>query len=56
VAGNPARIIRKRFDDNTIDKLLKIKWWDWPDEKIKDSIYLLQSNRVLEFIEFANQE
>jgi len=29
VGGNSAKIIRMRFDDNTIEKLLKIKWWDW---------------------------
>lgn len=34
-AGNPARFIRKRFDDDTIEKLLKIKWWDWSDEQLK---------------------
>lgn len=34
VAGNPAKIIRKRFDEETIAKLLEIKWWDWPIEKI----------------------
>ena len=34
-AGNPARFIRKRFDDETIEKLLKIKWWDWSDEQLK---------------------
>ncbi len=28
VAGNPARIVRRRFDENTIDRLLKTKWWD----------------------------
>lgn len=33
-AGNPAKLIRKRFDDETIDKLLKTEWWNWPDEKI----------------------
>ena len=35
-AGNPAKFIRKRFDDETIDKLLKIKWWDLPDEKLEE--------------------
>ena len=35
-AGNPAKLIRKRFDDTTLDKLLKTKWWNWPDEKIKE--------------------
>lgn len=33
-AGNPARFIRKRFDDETIRKLLESKWWDWDDEKL----------------------
>jgi len=34
VAGVPAKIIKFRFSDHVIDKLLKIKWWDWPEEKI----------------------
>lgn len=34
VGGNPATLIRKRFDDVTIEKLLKLSWWDWPLEKI----------------------
>lgn len=33
-AGNPAKLIRKRFDDETIKDLLKIKWWEWEDCKI----------------------
>lgn len=34
VAGNPAKIIKYRFTDAQIEKLLKIRWWDWPLEKI----------------------
>ena len=34
-AGNPARLIRKRFDDETIDALEKMKWWEWDDIKIE---------------------
>lgn len=34
VGGNPARIIRYRFDEEIIKKFLKIKWWNWSDEKI----------------------
>ena len=34
VGGNPAREIRKRFDEGKIEKLLDLKWWDWPIEKI----------------------
>lgn len=43
VAGVPARIIRYRYTEEQIDKLLKISWWDWPDEKIRmnyDDFYL----------------
>ena len=34
VGGNPATIVRQRFDDRTIDELLQIAWWDWPPDKI----------------------
>lgn len=33
-AGNPAKFIRKRFDDETIRHLQKIQWWDFPEEKL----------------------
>lgn len=33
--GNPAQVLRYRFDDRQIQELLKIKWWDWDDETIK---------------------
>lgn len=36
--GNPARIIKYRFDSDTISKLQTIKWWDWPEEKIKEAL------------------
>lgn len=29
VAGNPATVVKMRFDDKTIDSLLKVSWWDW---------------------------
>lgn len=35
VAGNPAKLVRYRFDPETVKKLLAIRWWDWPEEKIK---------------------
>lgn len=34
VSGNPAVVIRYRFDQATIDQLLRIRWWDWPEDKI----------------------
>lgn len=44
--GNPCRVIRQRFDDEMIDYLLKIKWWDWPTEKIFRHMELLCSTDV----------
>ena len=40
-AGNPARIIRKRFDDEMINLLEKFKWWDKTIDEIKELIPLL---------------
>lgn len=34
VVGNPGRVVRLRFDEQTIDRLLDVAWWDWPIEKI----------------------
>ena len=41
VAGNPAKAVRKRFDDELIDLLLKLKWWDKSVEEINALIPLL---------------
>jgi virginiamycin A acetyltransferase len=38
VGGNPATLIKKRFSDDVIEKLLKLKWWDWSIEKITENI------------------
>jgi len=35
VVGSPARVIRYRFDNYIIEKLLSIQWWNWPLDKIK---------------------
>ena len=39
--GVPAQVIRSRFDEKTIAALLRIKWWEWPDEKIRASLGLM---------------
>ena len=36
VAGNPARIIKYRFDTETIAELLELKWWNWPIDTVID--------------------
>ena len=42
-AGNPARHIRNRFDDELTEMLLKLRWWDMPVEKINALIPVLTS-------------
>jgi virginiamycin A acetyltransferase len=45
VGGTPAREIRKRFDEETIARLLELQWWDWPTEKIRRSLpYIMGKN------------
>jgi len=41
VGGNPAKVIRIRFDENTIKELLEIKWWNWPIDKISRNIQII---------------
>lgn len=40
-AGNPARVLRKRFDDDLIDLMLRFRWWDRTIEEINDLIPVL---------------
>ncbi|NMS88803.1 CatB-related O-acetyltransferase [Clostridioides difficile] len=46
VGGIPAKVIKKRFSDNTILKLLEIKWWNWPYKKIQSNIQYIQSGDI----------
>lgn len=50
VGGNPAQIVRYRFHEEVIEKLLKIKWWDWPDEKVKENVHLICSDSIHAFL------
>ena len=34
-AGNPAKLIRKRFDETTIQKLASLNWWNWDEKKLR---------------------
>ena len=50
VVGNPAREVKRRFDENTIARLLEIQWWDWSLEKIRENADMLCSANLGEFI------
>lgn len=49
VAGVPARVIKYRFDEKSIEKLLNIKWWDFPENVIKNNINLFNS-KINDFV------
>lgn len=46
VAGNPARVVRMRFDAETVARLLAIAWWDWPAERVARAIPVLVRGEV----------
>jgi acetyltransferase-like isoleucine patch superfamily enzyme len=50
VGGNPAKLIKYRFTQEQIQKLLEIKWWHWNDEKINEYLPLLCSSNIDDFI------
>jgi len=46
VGGNPAKVIKQRFPDETIAALEKLAWWDWPVEKITRNITRIMSSDI----------
>ncbi|HWI08774.1 MAG TPA: CatB-related O-acetyltransferase [Solirubrobacteraceae bacterium] len=50
VVGNPAREIRRRFSDEQVEALLRIRWWDWPTDKVKQHVEIISSPDVDAFI------
>jgi acetyltransferase-like isoleucine patch superfamily enzyme len=50
VAGNPARIVKFRFDQQTIARLLEIKWWEWEPARIADSLPALLNTDIASFL------
>jgi virginiamycin A acetyltransferase len=45
-AGNPAKVVRKRFDPKTIQRLLEIAWWHWPVEKITRNLNAIRGTDI----------
>ena len=41
VGGNPAKLIRQRFDETTLHALLKLQWWDWDINKITENAHAI---------------
>ena len=46
MGGVPARPIRRRFDEATVETLLRLRWWDWPKEKIARNLVAIQRGEI----------
>ena len=55
VVGNPAREIRKRFCDSTIEYLLELKWWDWEEDKVMGAADILMSGDFAKLKKYADE-
>lgn len=51
VGGIPATEIRRRFNDDEVEQLLKIAWWTWRDESVLAAVDLLSSKNIAAFLE-----
>jgi acetyltransferase-like isoleucine patch superfamily enzyme len=50
VVGNPAREVRRRFNDETVARLRRIAWWEWPDELVLERVEDLCDPDVESFV------
>ncbi len=50
VVGNPAREIGRRFGDEQVEALLRIRWWDWPPEDVAERVAVLSGPDIDDFI------
>jgi len=46
VGGNPAKVIKKRFEERHITMSLEMQWWNWEEEDLADAITLLCSQDI----------
>lgn len=53
VTGNPAEVARTRFDAATVERLLRVNWWAWPDERIAAYLPLILDTDITAFLDKA---
>lgn len=54
VAGNPARLIRRRFDDADVDRLRRAAWWNWPIEIVTRHVRTIMDGTPTEIERLAS--
>ncbi|GGV01268.1 acetyltransferase [Actinomadura cremea] len=56
VGGDPARTIRRRFDDADVDRLLRAAWWDWPPELVTEHARTIMAGTPADIERIAARE
>jgi virginiamycin A acetyltransferase len=56
VAGNPARIIRMRFDASDVERLLRAAWWDWPISLVTQHVRTIMAGKPAELERIASEQ
>lgn len=58
VVGSPAKVIKKRFKDDVIERLLKVEWWNFPIDAIRENFDLFNENpeKIIEELEAIRSE
>ena len=54
VAGNPARVVRRRYDDEDVERLLRAAWWDWPVELVTEHARTIMSGKPADLERIAD--
>lgn len=55
VAGSPARVVRHRFPPDRVEALLRVAWWDWPEERVRRHLDALLSDDIDRLVALAGQ-
>lgn len=53
--SNPAKVVKMRFDGETIEKLLKIAWWNWDIKKITQNLRVICGLNIEELERIAHE-
>lgn len=55
VAGNPAQLIKKRFEEEDVERLCRIAWWDWPIEAVTKHVRTIFTKSPMELERVAKE-
>ncbi|MEV8312724.1 CatB-related O-acetyltransferase [Streptomyces sp. NPDC059900] len=55
VGGNPAKLIRTRYSESEVERLLAVAWWDWPVEHLTEHVRTVMSGTIADLEQAAPQ-